>query len=52
MRDVLDSGPVLDPRRYVSRGRETAAAEVARLLRLFASPAPAPAASQPGPVLA
>ncbi|KOG88837.1 fructose-bisphosphate aldolase, partial [Streptomyces varsoviensis] len=45
VRDVLDAGPVVDPRRYVSRGREAMAVEVARLLRLFASSLPARAAS-------
>ncbi|MEU1329249.1 class II fructose-bisphosphate aldolase [Streptomyces sp. NPDC005865] len=41
VRDVLTSGPeVVDPRRYMSRGREAMAQEVARLLRLFASSVP------------
>ncbi|APY89866.1 fructose-bisphosphate aldolase [Streptomyces alfalfae] len=44
VREVLDTGPdVVDPRRYVGRGREAMAAEVARLLRLFAAPVTAPA---------
>ncbi|WP_447035085.1 class II fructose-bisphosphate aldolase [Streptomyces sp. DSM 118878] len=44
VREVLDAGPdVVDPRRYVSRGRGAMAAEVARLLRLFAAPVATPA---------
>ncbi|RII20883.1 D-tagatose-1,6-bisphosphate aldolase subunit KbaY [Streptomyces sp. YIM 130001] len=36
VRTVLDTGPgIVDPRRYVSRGRQAMAAEVARLLTLF-----------------
>ncbi|MFH8793696.1 class II fructose-bisphosphate aldolase [Streptomyces sp. NPDC017941] len=42
VRAVLDADPaVVDPRRYVGRGREAMAVEVARLLRLFAAVEPA-----------
>ncbi|MFD4633917.1 class II fructose-bisphosphate aldolase [Streptomyces sp. NPDC058284] len=46
VRAVLDADPgVVDPRRYTSRGRDAMAAEVARLLRLFAAAEPTAASN-------